>query len=248
LSKICEEEIYPKKEMKKQILAIGGGGFTMKPENLKLDRYLLSLSEKECPKVCFIGTASGDEKGYIDSFYDSYKKLNCETSHLALYNPPECNLRDFVLDKDIFYVGGGNTRNLLALWKEWRLDKYLKEAWLKGSVLAGISAGSICWFEQGLTDSVTGMLLPLECLGFLPESNCPHFDTEVDRRPVYHKTILDGSMKPGIACDDAVAAHYIDGKLRYFVSSLPNAKAYKIRVIDGNIKELIIDPTYLKYF
>ena len=119
---------------------------------------------------------------------------------------------------------------------------------MNGSVLAGISAGSICWFEQGLTDSVTGMLLPLECLGFLPESNCPHFDTEVDRRPVYHKTILDGSMKPGIACDDAVAAHYIDGKLRYFVSSLPNAKAYKIRVIDGNIKELIIDPTYLKDF
>ena len=104
--------------MKKQILAIGGGGFTMKPENLKLDRYLLSLSEKKCPKVCFIGTASGDEKRYIDSFYDSYKKLNCETSHLALYSPPEGNLRDFVLDKDIFYVGGGNTRNLLALWKE----------------------------------------------------------------------------------------------------------------------------------
>ena len=105
--------------MKKQILAMGGGGFSMEPDNLLLDRFLLSLSDKKRPKVCFIGTASGDAESYIERFYESMKSLDCEPSHLALYRGPEGSLRDFVMDKDIFYVGGGNTRNLLVLWKEW---------------------------------------------------------------------------------------------------------------------------------
>ena len=172
----------------------------------------LTLSDKKNPKVCFIPTASGDDESYRRRFYSSYKKLNCETSHLSLFWPPEGDLREFVLDKDIFYVGGGNTRNLMLLRKEWSLDVYLEEAWNKGAIMAGLSAGSICWFEKGLTDSVTGKLLPLDCLGFLPNSNCPHFDTESQRRPEYHKAILDGSLMEGIACDDGVAAHFIDGK------------------------------------
>ena len=139
--------------MKKQVLAMGGGGFTMKPENLKLDRYLLSMTNKNNPKVCFIPTASGDDESYRRRFYSAYKKLECETSHLSLFSPPEGDLRDFVMDKDIFYVGGGNTRNLLVLWKEWGLDEYLYEAWCNGAIMSGLSAGSICWFKQGLTDS-----------------------------------------------------------------------------------------------
>jgi dipeptidase E len=192
--------------MKKQILTMGGGGFTSKPENLKLDKYLLSLSDKKNPKVCFIPTASGDDESYKKRFYSSYKKLNCETSHLSLFSPPEGDLRDFVLEKDIFYVGGGNTRNLLVLWKEWGLDK---------------------------------------CLGFLQGSNCPHFDTEIQRRPEYHKAILNGTMKPGIACDDGVAAHFIDGKLERCVSSLLNAKAYSIKNDNSIINESVIEPEYL---
>ena len=175
--------------MKKQILAMGGGGFSMEPDNLKLDKYLLSLSSKDKPKICFIGTASGDAEGYIDNFYKSMQELNCIPSHLALYRGPEGNLRDFVLDKDIFYVGGGNTRNLLTLWKEWKLDLYLKEVYELGAVLAGISAGSICWFEEGVTDSVPGKLSRLECLGILAGSNCPHFDGETDRRESYHQLL-----------------------------------------------------------
>ena len=231
--------------MKKQVLAMGGGGFTMKPENLKLDQYLLSMTNNKNPKVCFIPTATGDDESYTRRFYSVYKKLDCETSHLSLFSPPEGDLRAFVLDKDIFYVGGGNTRNLLVLWKEWGLDKYLYEAWCNGSIMAGLSAGSICWFEQGLTDSVTGKLLPLECLGFVGGSNCPHFDTEEGRRPSYHEAILDGSMIDGIACDDGVAAHFIDGKLERCVSSLATAKAYHLKNVNGNINESIIEPTYL---
>ena len=141
--------------MDTQILAMGGGGFAMEPKNLKLDRYLLSLSKKKNPKVCFIGTASGDAEGYIQKFYKSFSNLACEPGHLSLFKPPPGSLRDFVLNQDILYVGGGNTRNLLVLWKEWGLDKILKEARLKGIILSGVSAGSICWFEEGLTDSVT---------------------------------------------------------------------------------------------
>jgi len=200
--------------MKKQILSMGGGGFTSKPENLKLDKYLLSLTDKKNPKVCFIPTASGDDESYKKRFYSSYKKLNC-------------------------------TRNLLVLWKEWGLDKFLHEAWCNGAIMGGLSAGSICWFEQGLTDSKTGKLLPLDCLGFLSGSNCPHFDTEIQRRPEYHKAILNGTMMPGIACDDGVAAHFIDGKLERCVSSLPNAKAYSIKNDNGFINESVIEPVYL---
>ena len=231
--------------MKKQVLAMGGGGFSSKPENLKLDEYLISLSDKKNPKICFIPTASGDDESYIRRFYSSYKKLNCETSHLSLFWPPEGNLREYVLDKDIFYVGGGNTRNLMVLWKEWGLDKYLYEAWCNGAIMAGLSAGSICWFKQGLTDSKTGKLLPLDCLGFLEGSNCPHFDTEKGRRPAYYEAILDGSMIDGIACDDGVAAHFIDGELKGCVSSIALAKAYNIKKINGNIAESIIEPKYL---
>jgi len=231
--------------MKKQILAMGGGGFSMEPENLALDRYLLSLSDKEKPKVCFIGTASGDAEGYIERFYNSMKKLNCEPSHLALYRGPEGSLRDFVLDKDIFYVGGGNTRNLLVLWKEWKLDVYLREAYENGTVLAGISAGSICWFEQGVTDSVPGKLSSLDCLGFLSGSNCPHYDGEAERRHSYHSLLKEG-MKSGIACDDGVAAHYVDGKLSEYVSSRESVAAYSVSCEGGEITEKRIEPRYLK--
>lgn len=229
---------------KKQILAMGGGGFSMEPENLKLDRYLLSLSEKETPKVCFVGTASGDAESYIERFYESMKTLSCEPSHLSLYKAPLDDLREFVFDKDIFYVGGGNTRNLMVLWKEWGLDLLLREAYESGIVMAGISAGSICWFEEGVTDSVPGKLLKLECLGILKGSNCPHYDGEAERRGAYHQLQKEG-MKPGVACDDGVAAHFIDGELNSFVSSREHAKAYYVRAVNGQIDEASVKPELL---
>ena len=167
--------------MNKHVLAMGGGGFTSQPQNLKLDKYLLSISDKKTPKVCFIPTASGDDESYKRRFYSSYKKLNCETSHLSLFSPPEGNLREFILDKDIFYVGGGNTRNLMVLWKEWKLDKYLYEAWCDGAIMAGPGGGSICWVGKVFNGFVTGKLLPTDRFGFLPHSNCPSFASELSR-------------------------------------------------------------------
>lgn len=216
----------------------------MEPDNPLLDRYILAQSTKEIPKICFIGTASGDATDYISRFYQFFEKENCQPSHLSLFNPPTRNLEDFLLEKDIIYVGGGNTKNLLALWKEWGLDKILRRAWEQGTVLAGISAGSICWFEEGVTDSYGDGLEPLSCLGFLKGSNCPHYDGEADRRPSYQSLLASGKIKPGLAADDGAAIHFIDQEISAVVSSRLNAKAYHV-YMDGAVKEKELKTRYL---
>ncbi|MFJ5763851.1 Type 1 glutamine amidotransferase-like domain-containing protein [Lysinibacillus sp. NPDC093210] len=228
----------------KQIIALGGGGFSMEPENPLLDKYILHQSDNSNPKICFIATASGDSDNYISRFYHFFEKQNCQPSHLSLFNPPTRDLESFLLEKDIIYVGGGNTKNLLVLWKEWGLDSILKKAWERGIVLAGISAGSICWFEEGITDSYGDGLEPLKCLGFLKGSNCPHYDGEADRRPSYQKLIAANSIKPGYAADDGVAIHFIDQEISHIVSSRPNAKAYKV-YNDTEIIEIELETNYL---
>lgn len=212
----------------KQIIALGGGGFSMEPDNPLLDLYILEQSPKETPKICFIPTASGDADGYIARFYDFFEQQNCEPTHLSLFKPPTQALEEFVLSQDILYVGGGNTKNLLALWREWGLDRIIEKAWNQGVVLAGISAGSICWFEQGVTDSYGDELHPLACLGFLPGSNCPHYDGETHRRPTFQRLLKEGQIKPGLAADDGVALHFIEQDLHSVVSSRPHAKAYRV--------------------
>jgi peptidase E len=228
----------------KQIIALGGGGFSMEPENPLLDKYILHQSEKSNPKICFIATASGDSDNYISRFYHFFEKQDCQPSHLSLFNPPTRDLESFLLEKDIIYVGGGNTKNLLVLWKEWGLDTILRKAWEQGIVLAGISAGSLCWFEEGVTDSYGDGLEPLKCLGFLKGSNCPHYDGESERRPSYQKLIATNSIKPGYAADDGVAIHFIDQEISQIVSSRPNAKAYKV-YNDTEIIEIELETNYL---
>jgi dipeptidase E len=229
----------------KQIIAMGGGGFSMEPENPLLDRYILNLSEKDKPNVCFIPTASGDSQGYIDRFYHYFEKESASPSHLSLFKPHTSDLESYILKKDIIYVGGGNTKNLLVLWKEWGLDKILRIAWEKGIILAGLSAGSICWFEEGVTDSVLGELTSLPCLGFLKGSNCPHYDGESERRPSFHRLIRNGEIMEGIAADDGIALHYKDDKLYRVVSSRPYAKAYSVKQEDFEIVEETLHPVYL---
>ena len=224
---------------------MGGGGFLMEPQNPLLDLYILSQSHKKTPKICFVGTASGDSSNNIDGFVNIFKKFNCEPSYLSLFKPPVGNLESYILKKDIIYVGGGNTRNLLLLWKEWGLDRIMKKAWERGIVLSGVSAGSICWFEEGVTDSILGKLTPLKCLGFLRGSNCPHYDGEKERRPAYHRLLAEKKMKAGYAADDGVALHFIGEDLDRVVSSRPNARAYKVELKSGKVVEESISPAYL---
>ncbi len=232
-------------QMKKpQIIAMGGGGFSMEPDNPLLDEYFLAQTGRRKPSVCFVPTASGDSDTYIVKFYSAFGKLCCQPSHLSLFRPPK-NLEEFILSQDAIYVGGGNTKSLLALWREWGLDRLLRKAWLNGVLLGGISAGSICWFEQGLTDSVPGKLTVLPCLGLLPGSNCPHYDGEAARRPAYQRLIRQGRMQSGLAADDGVALHFIGQKLSRAVSSRPNASAYAVRRVGGTVEETKIAPRYL---
>jgi dipeptidase E len=228
----------------KQIIALGGGGFSMEPENPLLDRYILNQSDKTNPKICFIPTASGDSENYISRYYHFFEKQQCQPSHLSLFKPPTRDLESFILEKEIIYVGGGNTKNLLVLWKEWGLDIVLRKAWEHGVILAGISAGSICWFEEGVTDSYGDRLEPLNCLGFLKGSNCPHYDGEPDRRPSYHKLMASKKIKPGIATDDGVAIHYIEHDISKIVSSRPNAKAYNV-YYDKQVKEIELKTEFI---
>ncbi|GAP99609.1 Type 1 glutamine amidotransferase-like domain-containing protein [Leptolyngbya sp. NIES-2104] len=228
------------------IIAIGGGGFSMEPENPLLDQYILGLSPQPQPKICFLPTASGDSDRYIVRFYSAFLKFSCQPCHLSLFNPPTLELRSFLLEQDIIYVGGGNTKNLVALWRDWGIDQILKEAWEQGIILCGLSAGSMCWFEEGLSDYTgNGVYKSLKCLGFLKGSHCPHYDGERDRRPVYHQMIASGELADGYAADDGVGLHFVNGTLANIVSSRSTAKAYRLEREGDRAKETLLEPTYL---
>ena len=228
----------------RQIIAMGGGGFSMEDDNPGLDQYILRQSDADKPSICFIPTASGDGDEYIEKFYRFFEKEDCNPSHLSLFNPPH-NLRDFVLDKDILYVGGGSTKNMLALWKEWGLEQIIREAWEQGTVLAGLSAGAICWFQQGLTDSYGDKLRPIDCLGIIEGSCCPHYDGEVNRRKAYTEFIANEEIKPGYALDDGAALHIVEAEILKAISSRRSAQAYYVYHKDGTIVEEKIPITYL---
>jgi dipeptidase E len=229
----------------KQIIAMGGGGFSMEPENPLLDQYILAQSHKANPGVCFIPTASAESPDYILKFYDAFLRLGCRPSHLSLFHLPAQDLEDFLLNQDILYVGGGNTRSMLALWHEWDLERILKQAWERGIILSGISAGAICWFEQGVTDSFPGELNAMDCLGFLEGSCCPHYNGEPDRRPAFQRLIAEGKIKAGIALDDGVAIHFVDDHIEQYVSSRPGAYAYRVEESKNGVSEQVLMVHYL---
>jgi dipeptidase E len=228
----------------RQIIAMGGGGFAMEPDNSLLDRYILAASDKKTPRVCFIPTASGDSSSYIDRFYTAFTNSPCIPAHLSLFNLHTSDIRSFILEQDILYVGGGNTKNLVALWQAWELDKIIRLAWEQGIVLCGLSAGSLCWFEEGISDYLPGKLSPLKCLGFLKGSHSPHFN-DPERRPAYHQFIKEGTLKNGYAADDGVALHFVNDRLEKIVSSRPDAKAYRVEKSGNLVKETTLHPIYL---
>ncbi len=214
--------------MKRQIIAIGGAALTPELDNLLLIDYFLKQTGKRKPKVCFIGTAHGDADAGRLRYYAGMSQFNCRPTHLPLFARTPRDLASFVLEQDAIFVGGGNTRSMLAVWRDWGLDVHLRAAWQRGVVLGGWSAGSICWFEQGITDSIAGPLTTLDCLGFLPGSNCPHYDSEPLRRPTYRRLVASGKIAEGYAADDGVALHFIDGRLLRAVSNRPRARGWRV--------------------
>jgi dipeptidase E len=218
------------------IIAIGGGGFSRNFDP-KLCRYILAQTGLRAPRVCLVPTAMGDWETGIASFQKQAKKLGARPSFLSLFAQPLEPLRSFLLKHDVIYVCGGNTRNLLVLWKAWGLDKLMRTAYERGIVLAGHSAGALCWFGSGLTDSYPGRYAPLRGLGFLRGSFCPHFDSEPKRQPVYRRLIRSRILPGGYAADDNLALHYVNERLERIVSSKHRARAHHLFLARGKLKE-----------
>jgi dipeptidase E len=215
--------------MKRQIIAIGGAALPPELDNLLLVDYFLRQTGRKRPKVCFIGTAGGDSENHRLRFYAGFSRFSCEPSHLPLFARTPRDLESRRFAHGAIFVGGGNTRSMLAVWRDWGLVAPLRAAWERGVVLGGVSAGAICWFERGVTDSIAGPLTVMDCLGFLPGSCCPHYDSEPLRRPTFRRLVARGSIPDGVAADDGAALHYIDGKLARAVVSKPRAHAYHVR-------------------
>ncbi len=214
-------------------------------DNLLLIEYFLGLTRRTKPKVLYIGTATGDAEVGRLRFYAGFSQFDCKPSHLPLFARTPRDIESLVLEQDAIFVGGGNTRSMLAVWRDWGLDRHLRAAWEHGVVLGGGSAGSICWFEYGITDSIAGPLTALPCLGFLEGSNCPHYDSESQRRPTFRKLVAGGRIPDGVAADDGVALHYIGSRLAKVVSSRPKARGYRLTRAGKRAVERRIPTRYL---
>lgn len=227
----------------RHIIALGGGGFA-EDGDLVLERYILDQARTERPSIGFIPTATGDADVGLVRFYAACVRLACQPSHLDLFKRT-CDLREWVFSQDVIFVGGGNTKSMIGVWREWALDEVLREAWEGGVVLSGVSAGAICWFDQGSTDSYADRLRVLDCLGFLPGSCCPHYDTERERRPTLKRMLQAGEIVPGIALDNDAAAHFVDTELYRVVTTRADARGYELYVADGEVRESTLSPLYL---
>lgn len=228
----------------RQIIPIGGGGFYRDAENLELEKYVIRQSGAANPRVAFVPTASGEPDHYVASFYAAFLQLGCRPSVLTFFKrTPE--LRALLLNQDVIYVGGGNTKSLLAVWRDWGVTEIFREAWESGVVLTGVSAGAICWFEQGLTDSFSDGLRPLDCLGFLPGSCCPHYDGEPQRRPSYHGLLAAGEIVAGVAIEDWTGVHFKDTEIYKVIASKRGARAYNMRAVYGSVQEVALPSEFL---
>jgi peptidase E len=212
----------------RQILAMGGGGFSMEAGNGLLDEHALALTGAACPRVCFLPTASGDADHYIVRFYRAFPAGRCEPSHVSLFRRDggASDLAAHLLAQDLVYVGGGSVISLLGTWCAHGVDVMLRAAWEAGVVMTGLSAGSLCWFEDGVT-AFHGESRRIRGMGFLPHSNAVHYDDKPDRRAAYLEAIADG-MIPGYGTGDGAALHFVGTDLAEVVTSRPHARAYHV--------------------
>ena len=223
------------------------GGLTPTPGCIHpLVEYLLNLAGKPRAKVAFIPTATGDSTETLVKMYSRFPSKHSERSHLSLFDRTVEDIQAYLLAQDIIVVGGGNTANMLAVWRVHGVDRALRAAWEAGIILTGGSAGSLCWFEAGTTDSFSLLkLAPLhEGLGFLPGSHCPHYGGEEQRRPLYHQLILDG-FPAGYAIDDDAAIHFVGLNIAEVVTAREGASAYRVERVNGAVAEIRLEPRIL---
>jgi len=221
-------------------ILIAGGNY-----NTPFVRYMAELTGKARPKLLYLPTASADRADGIISWYKTCSTLNVtpmvQESFIASTKQAE-GWEEVLLGVDGIVASGGNTLNQQAIWKAQGIDVVLRKAWDQGVVLGGASAGSLCWFEEGTTDSRPKELTTVQCLGFLKGSHCPHYDREPGRRPLYQKLIGSGQMKPGYACDNDAGIYFEDNEVKRVVSTRPEAKVYYVSVENGKIVEKVMEP------
>lgn len=226
-------------DSRKKILISGGG------LNRSFLSYLIYLTGKNKPRLCFLPTAAADDPRVAVYWYQLCAELDIipyvQNMFITSYYMKE-SFEDILLSMDGIIVGGGNTLNMLAIWKAQGVDKVLYKAWEKGIVLSGGSAGSLCWFEEGTTDSRPKELTKIECLGFLEGSHSPHYDGEEERRPMYHNLIKSGTLKPGYAVDNNAAILFIEKEVDKVIASDEHSNAYYVEVVNGEVKETMLKP------
>ena len=229
---------------KKQIFAYGSGRLTKEFLN-----YTKKLTEKATPKMCFIPTASGDDEGYIERWYEACDGLEIEPHILRVWINSVDQQRtweEMILPMDAIVVGGGNTLNMLAIWEAQGISALLKKAYENGTVMTGGSAGSLCWFNAGTTDSRPKEYSIVECLGFLDYSHCPHYHSEASRIPLYHENIRTGKLTEGYACDDRSGIHFVNGQFQQAVSLDANNNSYFLNFSSGKVVEKKLTSKLLK--
>ena len=221
----------------------------MEAGNPLLDEHALALTGVECPKVCFLPTASGDADHYIVRFYRAFSPARCEPSHVSLFRRDKGgglgrDVAEHLLDQDLIYVGGGSVVSLLGVWRAHGLDEILAECWRRGVVLCGLSAGSLCWFADAVS-AFHGEPTSVRGLGLLPHSNCVHYDGEPARQEAYRAAVGSGAVRAGYAADDGVALHFIGTDLARVVASRRDRAAYRVESVEGDAMEVAIAPVWL---
>lgn len=220
---------------RRQIVAFGGGGFSMESGNPLMDDYVLSLTGKARPRVCFLPSASGDADHYIVRFYREFAGARAEASHISLFrrHRSQLDLREHLLSQDLIYVGGGSLVSLLGVWRAHGLDRILTEAWERGIVLCGLSAGALCWFTDALS-AYNGPPVRVGGLGLLPWSFTAHFDAEPERREEFERQLVAG-MRPGYAAEDGAALHFRGLSLHAVIGSRPGVRGHELRLGDAGV-------------
>lgn len=229
-----------------RIVAMGGGGFSCRPGDPALDRYVLESAERLAPRICLLPTAGGDAEEQIQRFYRAFADQRCEPSHVSLFRlgTGPVDLRTVLLGQDIVYAGGGSMLNLLAIWRAHGVDSILREAWERGVVLAGISAGSMCWFSAGVTKG-HGPPRAVPGLGLLPASNSVHLRSEPERRPCFREAVRTEAIPPGYAVDDGVALMFDGDDLVDAVTTRAGAGAWWVAAAGAGVVEEPLPVTQL---
>ena len=223
--------------MSRNIIAIGGGGFGRNPGDGVIEQYILDQTNIEKPNICFIPTATGDNEAYKVNYYSTFSKLNCNPVHLDFFKRTP-NLEKLISEQNAIFIGGGNTKSMLAVWKDWGLDDLLHKAYKNGVVMSGVSAGANCWFESAVVDSWADDLQVINCMGFVKGNYCPHYDEEPQRRPSVKKFLEDEVFDSCFSSEGNSALHIKNESDYLSINFGKEKKSYKVSLVNGKVIEV----------